>query len=88
MRYLLILLVGCASQVDHKEDKPVVKIDTTIHVPPAPIHEQTKECSVTLTTKIQDCTLYDLICDDGSTDKVFLCPITYSEPGPYIPTPP
>ena len=89
MRYLfLLLLVGCGSEVDQKKDPPVVvTIDTRPHFPePAPIHE--KECTATKTTKIQDCTLYDLICDDGSTDMVFLCPITYTEPSPYIPDPP
>jgi len=84
---ILVLLCGCA---DNSEPETVstVEVKTSAPItPPKPIPIPVRECEVTKITIIKDCKLYDLLCDDGSTDMVFLCPITYWELEPYIPLP-
>jgi hypothetical protein len=83
-----MLLCACGSdpEPEHKEVVPVVQ--TKIPTPRNPEPIQVKECVVIKTTIIRDCKLYDLMCDDGESDMVLLCPITYWDPGEYIPTPP
>ncbi len=84
---LAMFLFACGDDPEPtKTEAPV--INTNIPVPHSPEPIPVKECEVTRTTKIRDCVLYDLICDDGDTDMVLLCPIQYWERGPYIPTPP
>lgn len=86
---LCTLLFACASG-DSEPEPEIPKVVTNVPTTPYnPVPEPTpvKECVVTRTTKIRDCTLYDLICDDGETDMVLLCPIKYWERGPYIPLP-
>ena len=87
---LPLLLLACGSEQEPRQEKMPPVIDSGLNRPytppvaPVPV----KECVVTKTTIIEDCKLYDLLCDDGETDMVLLCPIRYWVPGEYIPTPP
>lgn len=85
---LAMFLFACGDEpAPTKTETPTIV--TTIPTPrPQPEPVPVKECAVTRTTEIRDCVLYDLICDDGDTDMVLLCPIQYWEKGPYIPLPP
>lgn len=87
---LSLLLLACGSEQEPSQEKVPPVIDTGINKPYTPpvTPVRVKECVVTKTTIIEDCKLYDLLCDDGDTDMVLLCPIRYWVPGEYIPTPP
>ena len=91
MKYLiltLLFLTACADEVVPQptgENAPPVVMGVNEPYRPEPI--PVKECVVTKTTSIEDCTLYDLMCDDGETDMVLLCPIRYWQKEPPVPRP-
>lgn len=87
---LATFLFACSDEPEPTQTKMPTVVTNVPTTPYNPVREPTpvKECVVTRTTRIRDCTLYDLICDDGETDMVLLCPIQYWEKGPYIPLPP
>jgi len=86
LTFLLVLLCSCGD--DPEPQEPTVLVKTAAPMPrPVPAPITVKQCEVTKITIIKDCKLYDLLCDDGSTDMVFICPIQYWELEPYIPLP-
>lgn len=84
---LLLLLPACASEEEPTSREPLPPPSVSISNPYRPTPVRVKECTVTKMTPIEDCTLYDLMCDDGEADMVLLCPTRYWEYEPPIPRP-
>lgn len=94
MKYLVIalFLVGCASSEASQEEviaEATPSIPAKPYAPKVPAEpEPIRQCEVTKSLQVKDCTLYFLMCDDGQPDMILICPPVYWERGEYIPTPP
>lgn len=71
---LFSFILGCSSETP-KPQEPIKKEEVKIAEPVPFVRAPIKHCEITKATKIRDCVLYELICEDGSTDMVMLCSI-------------
>lgn len=75
--FVSLLSIGCAqgSEISLEAEQAPVTAKHIAATGPIPSPTKITQCDVVKSSKVNDCTLYFLTCDDGADDLFLACPI-------------